>query len=89
MIYDYLYIAWVWCLAHPEIAIPIVIYLAWNIIPRTPPKNRFLFALWSVAERAMLLSWERWGGTVKSLGIVSPDPEVWADEALTHKEGKP
>jgi hypothetical protein len=82
---EYLIRAYAWCLAHPEIVVPLVVYLAWNVIPRTPPRDRRLFALWAVAERLMLLSWDRWGGSAKALGIVSPDPSAWADEAPTRK----
>ena len=83
---DYLVIAYTWLLANPEIVVPIAVYLAWNVIPRTPPADRRLFALWSLAERLMVLSWDRWGGKAKSLGIVSPDPAAWGDEAPTKKE---
>lgn len=83
---EYLMIAYAWCLAHPEIVVPAIVYVAWNVIPRTPPRDRRLFALWSLAERAMLLSWDRWGGRAKSLGIVSPSPDEWADEAPTRKD---
>ena len=83
---DYLAIAYAWMLANPEIWVPILVYVCWNVIPRTPPTDRRLFALWSLGERLMVLGWDRWGGRVKSLGIVSPDPEKWADEAVTKKE---
>ncbi|MCK9357797.1 MAG: hypothetical protein M0R22_11745, partial [Dehalococcoidia bacterium] len=82
MIYDYIAIAWAWALAHPEICIPVLVYIAWNIIPRQPPADRRLFALWAVAERLMITQWNRWGG-FKPLGIVSPDPATWAEEAPT------
>jgi hypothetical protein len=82
---EYLIRAYAWCLAHPEIVVPALVYVAWNVIPRTPPRQRFLFALWSIGERLMLLSWDRWGGSAKALGIVSPDPSRWADEAPTRK----
>lgn len=85
---DYLAIIYTWCLANPEIVIPALVYVAYNVIPRTPPVNRQLFALWSLAERAMVLSWDRWGGSAKLLGIVSPNPIEWQDEAETKKEGK-
>jgi hypothetical protein len=86
---EYLLPIYTWLISNPEIWVPVLVYLAWNIIPRTPPADRRLFALWSVAERLMVLSWDRWGGKAKSLGIVSPDPVEWADEAVTKKEGKP
>jgi hypothetical protein len=85
---EYLLAAYAWCLAHPEIVVPAVVYVLWNIIPRTPPKDRRLFALWAVAERVMVLSWDRWIGVPKALGIVSPDPVQWADEAPTRKVEK-
>lgn len=81
-----LLVAWAWCLAHPEIVIPIIVYLLFNVIPRTPPKNRTWFALWSLAERAMVLSWDRWGGKAKAIGIVSPNPDEWASEKPTVKD---
>jgi len=77
-----------WLISNPEIVVPVLVYLAWNVIPRTPPTDRRLFALWSIAERLMVLSWDRFGGKFKSLGIVSPDPAAWGDEAVTKKEGK-
>ena len=83
---EYLTIAYAWAIAHPEIVVPIVVYVAFNIIPRTPPKQRQLFALWSIAERAMILSWDRWGGRAKAIGVVSPSPDEWSDEAPTRKE---
>lgn len=82
---EYLIRAYAWALAHPEIVVPIIVYIAWNVIPRTPPRDRRLFALWAVAERLMLLSWDRWGGVPKALGLISPDPTRWADEAPTRK----
>lgn len=85
---EYILAAYAWTLANPEIVVPIIVYVAFNVIPRTPPKDRRLFALWSIAERLMVLSWDRWGGWPKSLGIVSPDPSKWGDEAPTKKEGK-
>ncbi len=78
-----------WLLENPHIWVPVLVYAAYNLIPRTPPADRRLFALWALAERLMLLSWDRWGGRAKSLGIVSPDPTKWGDEAVTRKEGKP
>lgn len=85
-VYRYLLIIWAWCLAHPEIVVPAIVYLAYNIIPRTPPANRQLFALWSIVERAMVLGWAKWGGPWKALGIVSPSPEEWAAEKPTVKD---
>ncbi len=82
-------IIYTWAISHPEIVVPILVYIAWNLIPRTPPADRRLFALWAIAERLMVLSWDRWGGRAKSLGIISPDPTTWGDEAPTRKEGKP
>lgn len=82
----YLLVIWAWCLAHPEIVVPLIVYVAYNVIPRTPPRNRQLFALWSVAERLMVLGWDRWGGRAKSLGIVSPSPDEWAQEKPTVKD---
>lgn len=76
---EYLIAAWDWCLAHPDVVIPIAVYVAWNVIPRTPPRDRRLFALWAIAERLMVLSWDRWGGKAKLLGVVSPSPEDWHD----------
>lgn len=81
-------IIYTWLISHPEIVVPIVVYVAFNVIPRTPPADRRLFALWAIAERLMVLSWDRWGGKAKALGIISPDPSQWADEAVTRKEGK-
>lgn len=74
----YLLTAWAWCLAHPEIVVPILVYVVYNVVPRTPPRNRQLFALWSVVERACVLGWAKWGGPWKLLGIVSPNPTEWA-----------
>jgi len=85
---EYLMLAWSWALSHPEIVVPLVIYIMWNVVPRTPPRDRRLFALWALGERLMLLSWDRWGGSAKALGIVSPDPVTWADEAPTRKVEK-
>ena len=78
-------VIYAWLLANPHIWVPIVIYVAYNVIPRTPPADRRLFALWAIVERLMVSQWDRWGG-IKALGIVSPDPEKWADEAVTRKE---
>jgi hypothetical protein len=75
-----------WLIANPEIWVPILVYVCWNVIPRQPPTDRRLFALWSVGERLMVLGWDRWGGNAKALGVVSPDPAGWADEAVTKKE---
>lgn len=72
-----------WCLAHPEIVVPVIVYIVYNVIPRTPPRDRRLFALWSIAERLLVLSWDRWGGRAKLLGVVSPDPDTWAQEKPT------
>jgi len=83
---EYLIAIYAWCLAHPEVVVPILVYLAYNVIPRKPPKDRGLFALWSIAERLLLLSWDRWGGRAKALGIVSPDPSKWGSEAPTRKD---
>lgn len=83
----YLLAIWAWCLAHPEIAVPIVVYVAYNIVPRTPPKNRTLFAIWALFERLVVLSWDRWGGSAKLIGIVSPNPDEWAQEQPTVKDG--
>ena len=83
---DYLAIAYTWILANPHIVVPALVYVAYNVIPRTPPVNRQLFALWSLVERAMVLSWDRWGGSAKLLGFVSPNPIEWADEAVTKRE---
>lgn len=86
---EQLTIIYTWLLANPHIWVPIAIYVAYNLIPRTPPADRRLFALWALAERLMLLSWDRWAGSWKSIGVIYPDPEKWADEAVTRKEGKP
>jgi hypothetical protein len=67
--------------------VPVLVYVAYNIIPRQPPTDRRLFALWAIAERLMVLSWDRWGGSAKALGVVSPDPATWAEEAPTRKVG--
>jgi hypothetical protein len=75
-----------WMLANPEIWVPAVIYLIWNIVPRTPPANRQLFALWALGERFMFLAWNKFGGKFKALGIVSPSPETWAQEKPTTKD---
>ena len=75
-----------WLLANPEIWVPILVYVAYNVIPRQPPADRRLFALWALGERLMVLGWDRWGGRAKALGIVSPDPAGWGDEAVTRKE---
>lgn len=83
---QYLLAAWAWCLAHPEIVVPVAVYVAWNVIPRTPPKDRRLFALWALAERLLVLSWDRWGGSAKALGIVSPNPIEWSREAPTKRD---
>jgi hypothetical protein len=83
---QYLLVAWAWCLAHPEIVVPAVVYVAWNVIPRTPPKDRRLFALWSLAERLLVLSWDRFGGSWKALGIISPNQSEWAKEAPTRRD---
>jgi hypothetical protein len=85
---DYLAIVWAWCLAHPEIVVPAIVYVAWNVIPRTPPKDRRLFALWSLGERFMFLAWNRFGGPWKSLGIISPDPTTWGTEEPTNPDTK-
>jgi hypothetical protein len=85
---NYLAIVYAWCLAHPEIVVPAIVYIAYNVIPRTPPKDRRLFALWALAERLLVLSWDRWGGSAKALGIVSPDPTTWSQEKPTSAEGK-
>lgn len=85
---DYLQPIYTWLIANPHIWVPVAIYVAYNLIPRTPPTDRRLFALWAVAERFMVLGWRKWGGPWKALGIVSPDPEKWADEAVTKKVGK-
>lgn len=82
-------IIYTWAIEHPHIWVPVLVYVLWNVVPRTPPADRRLFALWALGERLMVLSWDRWGGGAKALGIVSPDPEKWGDEAVTRKEGKP
>jgi len=83
----YILSAYAWAVSNPEIVVPVLIYLAYNIIPRTPPTDRRLFALWAIAERLMVSQWDRWGGA-KLLGVVSPDPAKWGEEAVTRKEGK-
>ena len=85
---EYLLPIYAWLIANPEIVVPILIYVCWNVIPRTPPTDRRLFALWSLGERLMVLGWDRWAGSWKSIGVVSPDPEKWAEEQPTKKEGK-
>lgn len=83
---EQLAIIYTWAIEHPAIWVPIAIYVLWNLIPRTPPTDRRLFALWAIAERFMVLGWQKWGGPWKALGIVSPDPAGWADEAVTKRE---
>jgi len=41
----YILSAYAWAVSNPEIVVPVLIYLAYNIIPRTPPTDRRLFAL--------------------------------------------
>ena len=81
---NYLMMAWAWCEASPTIVVPVLVYIAYNVIPRQPPRDRRLFALWAIAERLMVTQWNRWGG-FKPPGIISPDPTTWADEAPTRK----
>jgi len=66
-------VALAWAVAHPEWSIPIAVYLVVNVMPRKPPTNPTLRRLWGVSERLMMLSWDRWGGRLKALGLVLPE----------------
>lgn len=85
------YFTWVsaWVAAHPELAGAALVFallLIYSFVPRKPPKNPTLFLLWSIFERVTFMTWEKWGGPFKSIGIISPNPDEWASEQPTKKE---
>lgn len=84
IIRTYAAITWTWIVAHPEIPVFVLLYLFWNVKPRTPPANPRLRALWLVLERLSFLAWHRWGGPLKRFGIVYPPlPEIPEKEPIT------
>lgn len=67
----------------------LVLLCVYSYIPRIPPKDPTLFLLWSVLERLTFLTWAKWGGPLKWIGVVAPSPEVWASEAVTKDYNDP
>lgn len=66
---------------HQSWLIPLALYLAINLARRdylVKNENPVIRGLASALERVLFLQWDRWGGSFKSLGIVSP--EVQKDE---------
>ena len=66
---------------HQSWLIPLALYLAINLARRdylVKNENPVIRGLASALERVLFLQWDRWGGSFKSLGIVSP--EVKHDE---------
>ena len=64
-----------WLLEHPETASEIglfLLYWARGIMPRKPPKNPFLFALWQLESKALALPWDRWLGKPHIPGKIVP-----------------
>lgn len=67
-----------WLLANKTWILPLVIYLAINFAKRdylVQNSNPVIRGLASVLEKILFLEWNRWGGSFKSLGIVSPPNE--------------
>ena len=66
---------------HQSWLIPLALYLAINLARRdylVKNENPVIRWLASALERVLFLQWDRWGGSFKALGIVSP--EVPKDE---------
>lgn len=87
-VYQYLMLAWAWCLAHPEYsgpALSLLLLTVYSYVPRTPPKNPTLFLLWCVLERLTFMTFTKWGGPLKMFGVVEPLPMFDASEAPTRK----
>jgi hypothetical protein len=63
-----------WLTDHTEV-IALAIYVVINIIPRKPPADPRWRIAWRAVEILCVLSWDRWGGSLKALGTVRPHDE--------------
>ena len=64
-----------WLLANQYWIIPLVLYVALNLAKRdylVNNSNPVVRGIASVLEKILVLQWDKWGGSFKSLGIVEP-----------------
>lgn len=66
-----------WIQNHEGLLLAILAYVFINVSKRrAPPTSEPYRTAWMVFETFMLLSWDRWGGTLKTVPGVYDGPEV-------------
>ncbi len=67
-----------WIIANSHWLIPLVLYIAVNVVRRdylVKNENAVIRGIAHALEMVLVLEWDRWGGSFKPLGLISPRVE--------------
>jgi hypothetical protein len=69
-----------WVKLHPVWTLLGVSWFLWNVMKRFPqPEKQPWKTLWVIGETICVLSWDRWGGTLKTIPVQPPSETIPKD----------